>query len=317
MLCYNDDIIMRKRMWRMQHKPRSKTIELKTLEFLERRISLPAKTQMHYNNLVKGYEGELRFDEMIGNLVSDHLILNDLLLEVNNTTFQIDSLIMIQENIYLYEIKNYQGDYYFQGDQLFKRPQFEIINPLYQLSRSESLLKNLLLQLGFNPQIKSFVVFINPCFTLYQAPLDKPFIFPTQLKHHLEFLNSTAAKTTERNKKLANKLLSAHKTVSPYSQVPFYDYDSLRKGIICFRCNSFFVTVKHSKCICDTCGYIEDTAAAVLRAIREFQFLFPNNKITTNKIYDWCQVIPSHRTIRRILAKNFTAFGTGQWTYYT
>lgn len=308
---------MKKRMWKMQHKIRSKTTELIILEFLKKRISLSTKVQKHYSNLIKGYKGELRFDRILENRLSNCLILNDLLLEVNNTTFQIDSLIINQGKVFLYEIKNYEGDYYYQADKLFKRPQLEIINPLHQLSRSESLLKNLLLQLGSTPQIKSFVVFINPCFTLYQAPLDTPFIFPTQLQHHLQSFNNSAVKITEGDRRLANKLLSAHKTVSPYSLVPSYDYDSLRKGITCLRCNFFFITVKHSKCICDKCGYIEETSAAVLRAIKEYKILFPNNKITTNIIYDWCQIIPSRKTIRRILAKNFTAVGTGQWTYYT
>lgn len=61
---------------------------------------------------------------------------------MNNTTFQIDSLIITHEKVYLYEIKNYEGDYFYQADKLYKKPRFEIINPLHQLSRSKALLRH-------------------------------------------------------------------------------------------------------------------------------------------------------------------------------
>src|SRR5699024_5449363 len=132
-----------------------------------------------------GYEGEKLFDTFTEKLQCDCLILNDLLFEVSNTTFQIDSLIMMPENIYLYEVKNLEGDYYYQSDRLFKKPKREIVNPLIQVSRFETLLRQLIHSLGFNPQINASVVFINPEFTLYQAPMDKPFILPTQINRYL------------------------------------------------------------------------------------------------------------------------------------
>ncbi|WP_138919056.1 nuclease-related domain-containing protein [Ornithinibacillus scapharcae] len=54
---------------------------------------------------------------------------NDLLLQVSNQTFQIDSLV-IADKIYVYEIKNYQGDFYYDNDRLYNRSNFEISNPL-------------------------------------------------------------------------------------------------------------------------------------------------------------------------------------------
>ncbi|GAB3791255.1 hypothetical protein GCM10028868_05160 [Virgibacillus kimchii] len=244
------------------------------------------------------------------------LIFNDLLFDISNTTIQIDTLVMMQEMIYLYEVKNFEGDYYYQSDKLFKKPKREVINPLHQLSRSETLLRQLLLSLGYNPQIDASVIFINPEFTLYQAPMDKPFIFSTQIHRYMRDLDSNSSTLTATHKKLADQLVALHQTESPYSKLPHYDYDMLQTGITCSQCHSFSVTIVKRKCMCHACGQKESISDAVLRTVKEFQFLFPDKKITTKIIHHWCKVVETKHPIRRILADNFNAVGKNQWTYY-
>lgn len=301
----------------MPYKSRTKSSELITLELVNNRKNVASKDKQHYFNLKKGYEGEMLFDTLTEELQCEYLVINDLLLEVNNTTFQIDSLIIAQNKIYLYEVKNYEGDYYYESDKLFKmKTKIEVINPLYQLGRSESLLRQLLLSLGFNPQIDASIVFINPKFTLYQAPLDKPIIFPTQVHQYMKNFNAIPSKLTEKHKKVADQLLLLNNTDSPYKRIPSYEYDQLRKGITCSKCHSFALSVEKKQCICQKCGYEEPVTNAVIRIAKEFKILFPNEKITTNIIHDWCQVVQSKKTIRRILATNFNKIGVHQWTYY-
>lgn len=300
----------------MPYKPRVKPQELIILELLNKRKKLTSKEKQHYLNLKKGFEGEMLFDTFTEKLQCECLILNDLLLVVNNTTFQIDSLIIAGERIFFYEVKNYEGDYYYESDKLFKKPKLEILNPLHQLSRSESLLRQLLLSLGFNLQIDTSVVFINPNFTLYQAPLDKPIIFPTQVTQCMTNLNTIPSRLTERHNKLAGQLLSLHNSDSPYTQIPSYDYNQLKKGITCLKCHSFSVAVEKRTCVCRKCEYKESVTKAVLNSVKEFQVLFPNEKITSNVIQNWCQVVKSKSSIRRILATNFNSVGKQQWTYY-
>ncbi|MFA1822006.1 nuclease-related domain-containing protein [Virgibacillus oceani] len=300
----------------MIYKPRTKPNELITLGLLNKRMDLNSEDKKYYFSLKKGYEGEMLFDTFTEKLQCDCLVLNDLLFEVSNTTFQIDTLIILQEMIYFYEVKYHEGDYYYEKDKLFKKPRKEVINPLHQLSRSDSLLRQLLLSLGTNPQINASVVFNNPKFTLYQAPMDKPIILPTQVNSYTESLNSIPSKLTVKNKKLAEQLVALHKTKSKYSKLPYYDYDQLRKGIACAECQSLSVTVVKSKCICSECGYEESVTNAVLRNIKEFQILFPDKRLTTNIIHDWCMVVKSKQRIRKILSNNFKIVGVHQWAYY-
>lgn len=303
-------------MWIMLYKPRTKSTELLILESLNNRSNLSDKDKQYYSNLKKGYEGEVMFDSLTEKLQCECLLLNDLLFKINNTTFQIDSLIITSESIYLYEVKNYEGAYYYESDRFYKRPKSEKINPLDQLSRSESLLRQLLQNLGYNLAIDASVVFINPEFTLYKAPLDKPLILPNQINCYLKELNSTSLKLNGKHKMLADKLISLHILKSPYTQLPSYEYEQLQKGITCVKCNSFSISIEGRKCNCNDCGHEEVVATAVMRSVKEFKLLFPDRKITTSGIHEWCKVIDSKKRIKRILEKNFNIIGVHQWSFY-
>ncbi|HLR60711.1 MAG TPA: nuclease-related domain-containing protein [Pseudogracilibacillus sp.] len=300
----------------MAYKTRTKSEELLITEFLNNRMKLSNKDKQHYLNLKKGYEGEVLFDTLTEKLQCDCLILNDLLLQANSTTFQIDTLILLQKMVFFYEVKNYEGDYYYDSEKLFKKSKREILNPLLQLARSESLLRQLIFSLGFKPQIDASVLFINSKFTMYQAPLDQPFIFPTQITNYLNQLNATPSRITDRHYQLADKLISLHMTRSPYKQIPSYSYRQLRKGIVCANCHSFSVNVIKWKCVCKTFRHEELVADAVIRSVREFKMLFPNEKITTNLIHDWCRIVPSKQRIRKYLRSNYKVVGVRQWTYF-
>ncbi len=162
----------------------------------------------------------------------------------NNTTFQIDSLIITSGTIYFFEIKNYESDYYYESDWFYKNPKTEITNPLNQLSRSELLLRQLIQSIGFNIPVSASVVFINPEFTLYQAPLNKPINLPSQLIGYLNKLESIPSKLNEKHKILADKLISKHIEEPPYYSLPPFDYKQLRKGIVCAKCSSFSIFIK-------------------------------------------------------------------------
>ena len=178
------------------------------------------------------------------------------------------------------------------------------------------MLRQLLTSLRFKLPIVSSVVFINPSFTLYQAPIDKPFIFPTQIHRNLEKLGSSTLKLNEQHRKLANQLITLHLATSPFTQVPSYNFDQLKKGIVCAACRSFSIDVLGKKCICKVCEHKETVGDAVIRSVREFQLLFPKEKITTNVIYEWCGGVGSRRIIRKILKENFTIVGVHQWAYF-
>ena len=298
------------------YKYREEPTKLKILRFLNYRTELSKFEFQNYINLQKGYEGEKLFDIWLQKLDNDCLILNDLLFKTNNQLSQIDSLIIFNNAIYIFEIKNFTGDFYYKLARFFKKDGFEITNPLIQLQRSESLLRQLLLKINVSIPVHASVIFINPEFTLYQVPMDKPFIFPTQINRLMKKLANEKSILNEQHYLLADKLLSQHMNESPYQQLPNYDFKLLRKGITCATCHSNSLTFRGYSCICLKCEKQERIEAAVVRTVREFQLLFPNEKITALKMYEWCKINISKKTITRILGKNFTRIGVKRCTFY-
>jgi hypothetical protein len=296
---------------------RSETDELLVMRFLNIRMELNAKDKFHYLNLEKGYEGEVKFDQLLENLQEDRYIINDLLLQVNNSYFQIDTLIISQGTIHLLDIKNYEGDCYLESDKLYAMTNGrEYKNPINQLNRSASLFRQLLQNLMLNYLLEASVIFINSEFTLYQAPRDQPIIFPTQINRFLNDLNKTPSKLNDGHRKLAQKLISLHQTKNPFSYVPEYNYDQLQKGFYCATCNSFMVSLNNKELVCEKCGGHEKIEHAILRNVGEFKLLFPDRKVTTQSIYEWCRVDLCKKTFCRILKKNYITFGKTRSTYF-
>nr|WP_106784446.1 nuclease-related domain-containing protein [Lysinibacillus timonensis] len=299
-------------------KERTESPELQIFKALNNRMSLLEKDKQYYFNLKKGYEGELLFDSYIKKVQSDCLIINDLLLKFNNSTFQIDTLILMADSLFIFEVKNFDGDFYYESnsDKIFTKSKVEIVNPMIQLKRTESLLRQLLHSLGFTITINSSIVFVNPEVTLYQAPIEAPFIFPTQLNRLVKQLNGKYSKITEKHKLIANKLLSLNLKESPHSVIPDFEYEKLEKGITCEFCHSFLDSIEGRKCVCKKCGHVETVASAVIRSVREFKLLFPDRKITTNLIHEWCNIVESKKRVQRILESNFSMVGKYRWAFF-
>ncbi|WP_079505128.1 nuclease-related domain-containing protein [Mesobacillus jeotgali] len=297
-------------------KERTKPEELEILLALKSRMELEEKDAMNLYTLEKGYEGEVQFDHWFTNHTVESLIINDLLLEVNGTHFQIDSFVITQDRLHLFEVKNQEGDYYLDGDKFKTAAGAETKNPLHQLSRAESLLKQLLKNLGFYIPLEPHLVFINPEFALLQAPLKSPIILPNQLNRFMDKMNRTSSKLTNKHTKLAEALLSLHIKKSPFTRVPAYDFDRLRKGVICEGCGEFLEKYGRKKYICRKCQSQETIESVVLHSAQSYQLLFPERKLTTTVMNEWSDGLLPIKAIRRVLQSNRTVNGQCSSTYY-
>ncbi|WP_210367320.1 nuclease-related domain-containing protein [Bacillus sp. REN3] len=297
-------------------KERKKSKELKILQALDHRMILPEKEKLQLVNLVKGLEGEIELDRWLGKLEIDCLILNDLLFEMNNTHFQIDSLLITEDTIYAFDAKNYEGEFYYEGGRLKTLAGNEVKDPLLQLRRSETLMRQMLKSINSNLSLEAYDVFTNPEFTLWQAPLNQPIILPTKINRFMKKINNKHSRLNSNHKKLAEKLMSLNLPESPYIRLPSYEYDQLEKGIHCGTCQFPLRPHKGRTLICENCSTVESTESAVLRAVDEFRLLFPKKKITTSSIHEWCNFIVSRKIIQRILMNYLHLNREGKMSYY-
>ncbi|WP_078552383.1 nuclease-related domain-containing protein [Bacillus alkalicellulosilyticus] len=299
-------------------KPREEPLELKVLKLLQRRKSLSEKDKVSLVRLEKGFQGEKQLDLLLQNTQLDNILLCNLLLETHQTTYEIDTLFITSSTLYLFEVKTFEGDYLVEGDRWSMLNHKEIKNPILQVKRTESLFRRLLQDLGYNTHIVSNLTFMNPEFYLYQAPTTLPIIFPNQLKRFITKLEQQHSFIENRHLRLAEKLMDLHLDVSPYVRLPQYTFDQLTKGIQCRSCGSLIgPKLEHNLIVCKECRSTEKVDDAVLRSVEEFKVLFPDEKVTRNKIREWCKIIESKKMMRRILNKHFSLNNNGRSAYYT
>ena len=255
----------------------------------------------YYLNLLKGFEGEVRFDELIEKLKEYCLILNDLQLEIRRSSFQIDALLIFSGKIILCEIKNYEGVHYWGKDKFTKLNGVAMENPALQLQKTRVRLELLLLELGYQMEVESFVVYINPEFTLLGAPADEELLLPSQISGYFGNL-TMGAKPTAEQKKLADALVKLHKPDYP-SKMPEYCYDNLNKGIPCTACSALLETFNGHRQTCAKCGKKVNVKNAIKTSSSDFRLLFPNEPITSSRMADWCGTGRRDR-IFRVLRRN-------------
>lgn len=302
----------------MFSKPR-KSKSLQLLEVLQNRSSLSTNSQATYRRLRRGYEGEVTFANLLRQQLSTHHIaLFDLHLKIASSECQIDCLVIFQNDIYLLEIKNYEGDYFADNNHwYFVAPKREIRNPLHQLNRTQLLFRDFLASTDTSFSVKSYVVFVNPAFHLYGATLQMPIIFPSQLHRFIQRLHTLPTHLHGQHEKLAEKITNAHITSSAYEQIPDYHFDELQKGITCETCNGWMKQrIGRRQFICSTCTYTDTIDNVLIHNIADFKTLFPEKPLTVSNVYSWCGKTVSTYTIRRILQNNYQLIRKGMASFY-
>lgn len=300
-------------------KERKESKDLLKMRYLRPRMPFASKDEVYYWRLEKGYKGELQFDRIIReHLPGNKLIVNDLLLQQNQTYFQIDSLIFSQSSLYLIDVKTFEKDIYVEGDKWKSVGGTDINNPLHQLERCAILLQKVLHEKGYrNLPIRPYLIFIHPQFTLFNAPLNPSIILPTQIPRFLDQLKKQSSMIADRDMKLLRHLINLHIVDPPITNVPHYQFESLQKGLICSKCTNLIDAEDSDPIlVCPHCGTIEKVESAILRSVEELRILFPDQAITTNVVYEWCGGVRSKKTVQRILYKNFKSIARGPYSYY-
>lgn len=301
----------------MEIKPREFPHDLIVREYLNVRGGLTNKEFKQYQNDLKGFEGELKFDSYCDTLpIKSYLILKDLLFKINNSYIQIDSLIITPDNILAAEVKNFEGEHIYDDGKLLTINNYELNSPFQKNDRVRIFLKQILQIIGFKTPFESNIFFVNPEFTLFQVPHSLPIILPTQLTSFFLKLETEKRQVTQFHYDLAYKLLSLHQTKSPFTRIPDYNYQTLKKGLFCKNCHTFFIDVFENNIICKVCNNRESFEEGIMRAVEELDNLFPSGKITVQIVSEWCNLTSSKRKIGYVLGKNMDCKALKRFSYY-
>lgn len=298
-------------------KERTKPVALAIGEILLVRAPLTYEEKRYVSNQVTGFEGESEFDTPLRRLTSECLAVNDLCLKVDRSLFQIDSLVIANGRIRTYEIKHYRGSYDYKDGFLVAPPDFEIPNPLNRCRDRKVLLSKLIRSLGFHCPIDSYVVFMDPGFYLYDLPRrEKSFLFHGQLPRHFEEMEKKSRPLSTADKELAEQLCALHIEEFRPADLPIYPFAQMKKGIYCPKCSSFACKETRQTRICSKCGHQENITEAIRRSAAEFRLLYPDERMTARKIYEWCGKTYPMRRVSNVLGQSFNSAGSKRNAYY-
>src|SRR5699024_3453518 len=288
------------------------------LEIIKKRKSLNRTDRSKLAVIKKGYQGELYFATLITHFLSHKtMVLYDLFLEWGDSYFQIDCLVFSDGELYLLDIKNFEGNYVYQNDNFYSLIQEKYIkNPLHQLKRGEILLQDMLNHHNLQYTIHAYLVFIHSSFILYEAPITLSIIYSRQMKAFMKKMNTKLKNVTNQDRKFALMLKEKHLIKNNFAYQPDYVFESLKRGIFCLRCNGLLHKKGRKLLKCAKCHMIETYESAVLRMVIEFATLFPDEKLTLRKIYRWTGGFVPVRRISSIMKKYMNVCGSHKGTYY-
>ena len=112
-------------------------------------------------------------------------------------------------------------------------------------------------------------------------------------------LNTEFSTLSKGHEKLAELLISLDLGDYPYSSYPAYTFEGLQKGIISSSSGKLSTFLQGNKIVCTESKVEEPVESAVLRSIEELMLLFPELKVTTNLVYDWCGMIVSKKQLEK------------------
>ncbi len=269
---------------------------------------IPDQLEELYAIWKQGYIGEKEFSEILNEQKSETWLHN--LQFKNYNQVQLDFIVVTDEAIIQFEIKNYTGDYYYENGKLFRSTGYVAKDLIHQFEVSDETLKRIVKKYKIDRKVISYIVFINPTFTLYGDLRSRINILLYSELHKLKDMFGANFKYDE-NVWICKKLKSLHQPfITSYLYFEKVEFSKVIGGLKCISCNKIiepseiFNVRKYVKC--KKCGTISSRYAIVLQSLKEL-YLLKGEPFSINEAEKWTGV--SNSAIKRILYKKFKRIG--------
>lgn len=212
--------------------------------------------------LQAGYSGELKVDyylQKIGVLDSSIILTNVELTLSSNYSFQIDTLIISRQTIFILEVKNIKGNIYFKSNPHHLLREIDgdetiMECPLTQLEITKENLSIWLAQKGIEMNISGIVVLANNQCIVKETPPNPAITYMKRLAIILRQMNKMTPIYKSEDIQMIAKLIKTNQTT--YNVYPLCDYfninpNLLKKGQLCSICHRtlFYRTSKIRYCM--------------------------------------------------------------------
>lgn len=284
------------------------------IEAIKGRAELNEALLQKLQNKSSGDDGEDYFRAVL-KCRDDLNVINNFQLNHNNHV-QIDSIVIDDHAIHLFEIKNYKGIYTIDKSYIKNSYGGTITSPLIQLHRAEKELNKFCKSLGITLPIISKIVFTNPYFILKETiPQKDKIILPAEIGNiQNTFSNQFSENSLDIKRKLLSKSKDFYENYNFGITIPF---SQIIPGIKCPACNRMF-TVKienqKQKCKCQYCKREMDKKYVYERNLLELWYL--KRESFTMQEAMWWLGEEKISTVRRICNNTFKCSGKRYKKYF-
>ncbi|UOB20940.1 nuclease-related domain-containing protein [Macrococcus armenti] len=279
---------------------------------LEHRIHMEQEDYLKFVKYKKGYEGELKFFEMIEQLDGDFVVLWDINF-VRPVRVQYDFIIITSKNILHFDIKNYSGNYRYQNNRLISEHGKTDKDIFIQLDNANAYLNQLIAKYEIPQNLISKIIFINEDLNLTGFNGKDCVMFAHELNAVFNYLK-TCKGITQQMKNFADALIQMHDNEGIEKRIYYYNIDEMKLGLRCPKCRKIEMRrVPEKQYLQCSCGYKISNHDAILAAYETLRLL-GMKQIQRKDIVAFTGI--SVRTVARYANKLFNKKSKHRGTYY-
>lgn len=275
--------------------------------------------------LQAGYSGELKVDyylQKIGVPDSSIILTNVELTLSSNYSFQIDTLIITKQTIFILEVKNIKGNIYFKSNphHLLREINGEetiMECPLTQLEITKENLSIWLAQKGIEMNISGIVVLANNQCIVKEAPPNPAITYMKRLAIILRQMNKMTPIYKSEYIQMIAKLIQANQTsyrVYPLCNYFKIDSNLLKNGQLCSLCNQTLIYRNHKTHYCLNCKLV--VANQPEQAIKDW-FMLISDSISNEQCRHFLQLKSAHEAYYVLKSLNLDKTGKSVATRYS
>lgn len=281
----------------------NKTEYISYLKAIEGRtnLNLDQRKELYINQT--GLEGEMYFKAILDTIVDVKYVYN---LEIGTSNhIQIDFLVVSSTKIYIFEVKHYTGDWYFEENYIKCTNSLRYPSPHIQTNKIENKIQSIVNTHNLPREVGTIIIFTNSHFNLHgKRPQNQAILLPQELSRVPQLIDTNNQEANQEILNIFKQYESIHSTF--YQKDINILEDKVGSGLRCPNCRKLFtIAFKKNKhnyrcCYCrKDLGYEE----LIYFNLKEL-FIIKRKPFDFKEAKAWCYPIPIH-TVRRVCNKYF------------
>ena len=297
---------------------RQKTLSLRLWEALAARVQLSPDDLYKLDRLRRGYEGECLLDQSLSRYGDpDWLVLPNQHLQLGQH-MEYDLLLLTPYALINFEVKHYEFDYQYRQGAAYSGNKL-LEHDLFLKARLADRALRAYLKTGprhlARLPVKTVVAFTNPDRRpQIDASAQLDVLYSYQIRDFILNISQQWAYQEISLSALKTWLLSREVTATHHLKIHWQErYPSLRAGIYCPSCLTYYRPNSAHKLHCTHCNYYESKLAACRRLIDELSLLYCHQDLTPKLVISYAERRLSsslvYRELRRLAPRSNRSAG--------